>query len=356
MTILGRSIPAGLRRLPHPALVLHPSIAEALASRSSTSKPAKPIVALESTIITHGMPYDVNLSTARRVEETIRSKGAMPATIALLDGKIHVGLDDAQLQRLAECAQVKGSAIKTGRRDMSSVLASESIGGTTVSGTSLIARMADIDIFATGGIGGVHRGAGKTFDISSDLTELARTPISIVCSGAKSILDIGLTLEYLETQGVGVHSFGTKGEFPGFYTAKTGHFVTSISNEEHVAKIILQGQKYGLDNGNIFAVPIPAEYEAAGQEIQAAVEQAVQEAAEQGIDKRGKEVTPWLLARVGQLTKGTSLKSNVELVVNNASKAATTAKIMEELRWQEAKEATGGQSIVSGWSPSSVSQ
>lgn len=188
------------------------------------------------------------------------------------------------------------------------------------------------------------------FDISSDLTELSRTPLNIFCSGAKSILDIPLTLEYLETQGVSTYSFNPSGEFPAFYTAKSGSYATPVQDEESAAEIILQGERYGLQSGSVFGVPIPSACEADGAEIQKAVELAVAEAKELGVDKKGKEVTPWLLARVGELTKGTSLKSNVELVVNNAGVAARTAKAYEALRWETEQSAEVQGKLFNGFS------
>ncbi|KAK0538575.1 hypothetical protein OC842_001268 [Tilletia horrida] len=275
---------------------IHESVAAALAS-------SRPCVALESTIITHGLPPPLNLKTALTCEDAIRKEGAVPATIALLDGVAHVGLDRAQLERLAEAAtrakKDKAAVIKASRRDLAPVLAlgAGTIGGTTVSGTMVLAHHAGIPIFATGGIGGVHRGAETTMDISADLTELARTPVSVFCSGAKSILSLPQTLEYLETAGVTVASFHPQGRFPAFYAQDSGLTVTKVCDPLHAAEIIHASASLGLGNGIVFGVPIPDSHASAGEEIQKAVEQAVRESVAQGIDKRGKEVTPWLLAR-----------------------------------------------------------
>ncbi|KAE8226114.1 hypothetical protein CF319_g1255 [Tilletia indica] len=307
---------------------VHESVIAAVASR-------RPCVALESTIITHGLKYPNNLETALACEDAIREQGAVPATIALLDGVAHIGLDRGQLERIAEAAGkktsddggvVRSKPIKAGRRDLATVLAlgKGAIGGTTVSGTMALAHLAGIPIFATGGIGGVHRGAERTMDISADLTELSRTPVSVFCSGAKSILDLPLTLEYLETAGVTVASFHPRGRFPAFYSQDSGLDVTPVRDISHAAAIIHASASLGLKNGIVFGVPIPDSHAPAAEEIQRAVEQAVSESVEQGIDRRGKEVTPWLLARVGQLTDK-ALESNMALVVNNARVAAQTA-------------------------------
>ncbi|KAE8269873.1 hypothetical protein A4X09_0g2470 [Tilletia walkeri] len=307
---------------------VHESVIAAVASR-------RPCVALESTIITHGLKYPNNLETALACEDAIREQGAVPATIALLDGVAHIGLDRGQLERIAEAAGkktsddggvVRSKPIKAGRRDLATVLAlgKGAIGGTTVSGTMALAHLAGIPIFATGGIGGVHRGAERTMDISADLTELSRTPVSVFCSGAKSILDLPLTLEYLETAGVTVASFHPRGRFPAFYSQDSGLDVTPVRDISHAAAIIHASASLGLKNGIVFGVPIPDSHAPAAEEIQRAVEQAVSESVEQGIDRRGKEATPWLLARVGQLTDK-ALESNMALVVNNARVAAQTA-------------------------------
>ncbi|CAO1636763.1 unnamed protein product [Sympodiomycopsis kandeliae] len=294
------------------------------------------IVALESTIITHGMPYPTNLEAAQRVEKAVRSQGAVPATIAVIDGRIKVGLSESELRRVAESPLDKTrKAIKAGRRELAYVCGQKDIiGGTTVSGTSAVCNLAGIYHFATGGIGGVHRGAESTMDISADLVQLGKAPINIFCSGAKSILDIPRTLEFLETHSVAVYSLNPTGEFPAFFTSKSGHFVPAVSDIDTIARIMTAGKDLDSEQATIWAVPIPSEYEEKGALIQRAVEQAVQESKEQGIDKKGKESTPWLLARVNELTKGESLKSNVELVVNNATWAAKSAVKWAQLEQQ----------------------
>lgn len=313
------------RRSSPPLLDFSPEVESAIGSGNGSG--VHRVVALESTIITHGMPYPTNLEAAGRVEDAVRSQGAVPATIAVIDGRIKVGLSESELQRVAESPMDKTrKAVKAGTRELAYVVGQRNIiGGTTVSGTSAVCDMAGISTFATGGIGGVHRGGETTFDISSDLTTLGKTPINVFCSGAKSILDIPRTLEFLETHGVGVYSLNPSGEFPAFFTSKSGHFVPSVSSIETIARIIEASRQLQSRQGTIWAVPIPSQYEEKGALIQQAVEQAVRESHEQGIDARGKEATPWLLARVNELTRGESLKSNVELVVNNATTAARVA-------------------------------
>jgi pseudouridine-5'-phosphate glycosidase/pseudouridine kinase len=315
-------------RLASPLLRVHASVASALASR-------RPVVALESTIITHGLPFPANIETALAIEQAVRDQGAVPATTAFLDGIAYVGLDKSQLQRLAETGL---KATKTSRRDVSSVLAAGrgSVGATTVSGTMILAHMAGIPIFGTGGIGGVHRGGQDSMDVSADLTELSRTPVAVFCSGAKSILDIPRTLEYLETFGVSTHTFNPSGQFPAFYSANSGCKVPIAATHQHAAQLIHSNILFNMQSGMIFGVPIPSEYDAAGEKIQAVVEQAVQEAKEAGIDRRGKEVTPWLLKRVGELSQGQSIESNKALVINNVSTAAKVACLLEDLRSEEA--------------------
>lgn len=314
--------------MPSTLLRIHPSVRAALAAR-------RPVVALESTIITHGLPSPANLQTALALEQVVRDQGAVPATTALIDGKAYVGLDRGQIERLAETAT---QATKTSRRDVASVLARGrgSVGATTVSGTMILAHLAGISVFGTGGIGGVHRGGELSMDVSADLTELSRTPVAVFCSGAKSILDIPRTLEYLETMGVAVHTFNTSGQFPAFYSATSGCKVAQIASNRDAARIIHAGLAMGLQSGSVFGVPIPADFEGAGQKIQDAVEQAVAEAKEQGIDRRGKEATPWLLQRVAELTQGNSIVSNRALVMNNVKVAAQVAAQLQALREEEA--------------------
>lgn len=291
-------------------------------------------MALESTIITHGLPYPYNLEVAQELEQTVIDHGAVPATIALLDGKPLVGLDSQQLERLARCAidPARNEAVKASRRDIAHVLAKgkNTVGGTTVSGTMVLAHMAGIKIFATGGIGGVHRGGESTMDISADLTELGRTPVAVFCSGPKSILDIPRTLEVLETFGVSVTTFNSTGEFPAFYTSNSGLYVPYAGSNVQAATSILVNSQIGLQSGQVFANPIPAEFNQVGAKIQECVEQAVREAIEQGIDKRGKEVTPWLLKRLAELIPE-SKQSNRALVVNNAKKAAQVAVELDRI-------------------------
>lgn len=322
-------------------LRIHPSIKAALAAK-------KPIVALESTIITHGLPSPANLKTALEIEQTVRDQGAIPATTAFIDGKAYVGLDEKQIERLAETGK---RATKTSRRDVAGILAAgkDSIGATTVSGTMLLAHLAGIPIFGTGGIGGVHRGGENSLDVSADLTELSRTPVAVFCSGCKSILDIPRTLEYLETMGVNVHSFNSSGEFPAFYTANSGSKVSQVRDIVHAAKIIHAGRSFGMQNGFVFGVPIPQEFEQAGIQIQTAVEQAVRESVEQGIDKRGKEATPWLLQRVGELTKGDSIVSNRGLVLNNVKVASQVANELQKLSAKSEEEVR--EEAMQGFSP-----
>ncbi|KIR31262.1 indigoidine synthase A family protein [Cryptococcus deuterogattii MMRL2647] len=268
-----------------------------------------PIVALESTIITHGMPHPVNLETAQSAESIIRASSAVPATIAIIDGKIHVGLSSRQLEEIADVKSGLGKgSVKVSRRDLAPTLALKRTGGTTVAGTMYVASSVGIHVFVTGGIGGVHRGAENSMDISADLIELGRTPMAVVCAGAKSILDIPRTLEVLETQGVCVATYGGDSEFPAFYHPSSGcESPWSVPDIKSAASLVHASLSLPMPLSTLLAVPIPSEHADAGLAVQRAVEQAVRESVEQGIDKRGKEVTPWLLKRVGELTKGTAL-------------------------------------------------
>lgn len=327
MNVCGGSVPflARQRMLPSTLrFVLHDGVQAALHA-------GRAIVALESTIITHGLPRPLNYDMAVAAEDQIRRVGAEPATIAILDGRVHIGLDKAQLARVADSDP--SHTIKAGRGSLAHALSQGMgwVGGTTVSGTMALAHRAGIRIFATGGIGGVHRGAETTLDISADLTELGRTRVAVFCSGAKSILDIPRTLEYLETQGVPVFTFHPTGKFPNFYTASSGSKVPVVSNADHAAQIIAANEQLGLENGIVFGVPIPREFEANGKEIQYAVEQAVRESKELGIDRLGKQVTPWLLQRVSALAKN-SVQNNIALVLNNARHAAQCAMSLAEPR------------------------
>ncbi|TQR19330.1 pseudouridine-5'-phosphate glycosidase [Psychrobacillus vulpis] len=279
----------------------------------------KAIVALESTIISHGMPYPQNVEMARKVEQIIRDNGAVPATIAIMDGKIKIGLSEEELETLGTSKHAR----KTSRRDLAYVVASKEIGATTVATTMICAELAGIKMFVTGGIGGVHRGAETTMDISADLEELASTNVAVVCAGAKSILDIGLTLEYLETKGVPVVGYQTD-KFPAFYSA-TSPFEANFRLDEpqEVAEMLKVKWELGLNGGAIIANPIPAEFSMDEAYITTIIEKALQEAEENGI--KGKDVTPFLLGKVKELTEGKSLESNIELVYNNARVGAKIA-------------------------------
>ncbi|SHE52143.1 pseudouridine-5'-phosphate glycosidase [Clostridium fallax] len=285
----------------------------------------KAVVALESTIISHGMPYPKNVETALKVEETIKENGAVPATIAILNGRLKVGLTKEEIEYLGKSKTV----IKTSRRDIPFVVAEKKDGATTVAATMIISSLAGIKVFATGGIGGVHRGAEHTFDISADLEELANTNVAVVCAGAKSILDLGLTLEYLETKGVPVVGFKTE-ELPAFYTRKSGFKVDyKVESEKELAKVIKAKWDLGLKGGLVIGNPIPKEYEMDYNKINKAIEEALKESEEKGI--KGKETTPFLLAKVKEITEGESLESNIKLVFNNAKVASKLALELEKL-------------------------
>ncbi|KAI5454417.1 hypothetical protein NCC49_004470 [Naganishia albida] len=279
---------------------------------------SKGVVALETAIVTHGMPHPTNYECALSVEALIREQSSIPATIALIQGKIHIGLTPAELARLSDPA-VNAKSIKLSRRDLARGLYARMDAGTTVAGTMMLARHVGIDVFVTGGIGGVHRGAERSMDVSADLHELGRTAMGVVCAGAKSILDLGLTLEVLETLGVNVTTVGETDDFPAFYSPKSGFksnfFVKSAAE---AAGLLHTSLSLPTPQAQLFACPIPPQYHAQGAAIQEAVEQAVRESIEQGVDKRGKEVTPWLLKRVGELTRGKALESNIALIENNA--------------------------------------
>ncbi|SNS84202.1 pseudouridine-5'-phosphate glycosidase [Anaerovirgula multivorans] len=278
-----------------------------------------PLVALESTIISHGMPYPDNVQTAREVERIIRKAGAVPATIAILKGEIKVGLTDEELEFLGKAKDVA----KVSRRDLPYIVGEGKNGATTVASTMIIAEMAGIKVFVTGGIGGVHRGAQETFDISADLMELARTNVAVVCAGAKSILDLGLTLEVLETHGVPVIGYQTN-DFPAFYTRKSGFIVDHrVEDTETLAKILKTKWHMGLEGGVVIANPIPEAYAMEESLMNAVIERAVLETKEKEI--AGKEVTPFLLATIKEITKGKSLEANIQLVYNNAKVGAALA-------------------------------
>ncbi len=304
----------------NPYLDVSPGVAAALAE-------GKPVVALESTIISHGMPYPQNVETALAVEAIVRENGAVPATIAIIGGRLKAGLTPTEIEYFGK----KGQAIhKASRRDLAVLCARGEDGATTVATTMIIAHMAGIKIFATGGIGGVHRGAETTMDISADLEELAQTPVMVVCAGAKSILDLGLTLEYLETKGVPVIGYGTE-ELPAFYTRQSGFGVDyRLDTPQELAAAFKAQNKMGLKGGMLVTNPIPAEYSMDADVINAAIDKAIAEAQQQGI--HGKETTPFLLARVAEITGGDSLASNIRLVFNNAALAAKTACCFAEPR------------------------
>ena len=294
-------------------LDISPEVQQALAD-------GKPVVALESTIISHGMPYPKNVETAMLVEKTIRENGAVPATIAIIGGRLKAGLSPEEIEYLGKSGR---KVAKVSRRDLAAIVARGADGATTVTTTMIIAHMAGIKVFATGGIGGVHRGAETTMDISADLEELANTPVMVVCAGAKSILDLGLTLEYLETKGVPVIGYGTD-ELPAFYTRSSGFGVDyRVDTPEQLAAMFKAQQELGMKGGMLVTNPIPEQYAMDKAVIDAAIEQAVAESKEQGI--HGKETTPFLLARVVELTGGDSLESNIQLVLNNAIVASKTA-------------------------------
>ncbi|QCR33780.1 pseudouridine-5'-phosphate glycosidase [Lysinibacillus sp. SGAir0095] len=278
-----------------------------------------PIVALESTIISHGMPYPQNVRTAREVEQIIRDNGAVPATIAIIDGKIKIGLTDEELEMFGNADNVA----KTSRRDLGYLLATKKLGATTVAATMIAAELAGIELFVTGGIGGVHRGAENTMDISADLEELSQTNVAVVCAGAKSILDIGLTLEYLETKGVPVVGYETD-VLPAFYTRDSEFSVNfRLDTAQEVADMMRAKWDLGLQGGAVIANPIPVEEALEASFINGIIEKALVEAEENGI--KGKEVTPFLLGKVKELTEGKSLEANIALVKNNARVGAAIA-------------------------------
>ena len=286
----------------------------------------RPVLAMESTIISHGMPYPENVETALRVEEIARSEGAVPATIAILDGRLKVGLSPDDIDRIGR----KGLAVtKASRRDIPLLIASGEDGATTVAATMIIAALAGIRVFATGGIGGVHRGASTSFDISADLEELSRTEVAVICAGVKSILDIGLTLEYLETRGVPVIGYRTD-ELPAFYTQKSGYKLDRrVESPVEIAEIIQAQWSMGLGGGIVIAQPIQKELAMSESIITQAIEEALAEAEKRLIT--GKEITPFLLAKVSEITDGDSLKSNIALVENNVRLGARTVSAYSSL-------------------------
>ena len=301
-------------------LDLSPEVAEALAA-------GRPVVALESTIISHGMPYPQNVETALAVEDILRQRGVVPATVAVIGGRLKAGLGREEIEHLGR----KGYEVpKASRRDLPALVARGSDGATTVATTMIVAALAGIPVFATGGIGGVHRGAERSMDISADLEELAQTPVMVICAGAKSILDLGLTLEYLETRGVPVLGYGTE-ELPAFYTRSSGYAVDyRVDSPEELAAIFRTQRELGYPGGLLVTNPIPEEYSMDKAVIDAAIAAALEEANALGV--RGKQVTPFLLARVKELTGGDSLESNIRLVFNNAKVASQIAARYCELQ------------------------
>jgi pseudouridylate synthase len=294
------------------AVLVAPEVEAALASGG-------PVVALESTIITHGMPYPQNLATALAVEAVVREHGAVPATVAMLAGRALVGLDEAALKLLAS----RDGVVKASRRDLPALSAARASAGTTVAATMYLAHLAGISIFATGGIGGVHRGAEHTFDISADLDELGSTPVTVICAGAKSILDLPRTLEVLETRGVPVIGVGTD-EFPAFFSRTSGLPVDHrVDTPEALAAVLVQHRRFGLRGGILVVNPIPDADALDGRDIDAWVSQAIEDAQRAGVT--GKELTPFLLERINDLTQGRSLIANIALIRNNAALAARTA-------------------------------
>lgn len=300
-------------------LNVHPEVKKALAE-------GLPVVALESTIISHGMPYPKNIEMAKTVSKIIRENGAIPATIAIIDGVLKVGLTTEEIEFLGTSKDV----VKASRRDLPFIISKKLNGATTVATTMILANLAGVKVFATGGIGGVHRGAQETFDISADLQELANTNVAVICAGAKSILDIGLTLEYLETNGVPVVGFETE-EFPAFYTRKSGFGVDyKVESSLEVASALKAKWDLNLKGGMVIGNPIPKEFEMDYDTINNAIESALKEAEKKNI--AGKKVTPFLLDRVKTITDGKSLDANIELVYNNAKVAAQIAKDLSELK------------------------
>lgn len=296
-----------------PFVIVHPDVMAALLAN-------RPVVALESTIISHGMPYPENAQTARRCEQAVQDHGAVPATIAILDGVIHVGLTKEEIERLAK----EGLHVwKASRRDLPYLLSQKKSGSLTVAATMIACELAGIRVFATGGIGGVHRGAETTFDVSADLLELAQTDVCVVCAGMKSILDLPKTMEVLETHGVPVVGYQTS-ELPAFYTQSSGIALEQrLEDASSIAKLLSAKWVTGLHGGVIVANPIPSEFSYPKDQIDAAIETALEEAASRGIS--GKETTPFLLSKIAELTKGKSLESNIALVLNNCRLAADIA-------------------------------
>ncbi|XP_055365674.1 uncharacterized protein zgc:136858 isoform X3 [Betta splendens] len=333
---------------------VHPSVSQALAEN-------KPVVALESTIITHGMPYPHNLSTAKEVEAIVQAEGATPATVGVIEGKVHIGLSSEELDQLAQSKR----PLKVSRRDLPYVISKALTGGTTVSATMIAAHHAGIPVFVTGGIGGVHRDGEKSLDVSADLTELGRTPIAVVSAGVKSILDIGRTLEFLETQGVCVATYGPNLNFPAFFSSQSGFTSPyQVDNPEEAATLITSALSLGLQSAVLLAVPIPEEHAATGRQIEDAVRAALTEARAKGIT--GKDVTPFILQKVNELTEGKSLQANIALIHNNArvgsriacalSKQMTERRFNGKIHHQGKPLPNSGSDIFGQTNPGSVCQ
>lgn len=297
-------------------LDVNPEVASAL-------KEGKPVVALESTIIAHGMPYPKNVETALAVEKKIRDNGVVPATVGILNGRIKVGMTKEEIEYMAKADNV----LKVSRRDFPLVVANKLDGATTVAGTMIAAKMAGIKVFVTGGIGGVHRGAGESFDISADLEELKITDVNVVCAGVKSILDIPATLEYLETSGVPVITYG-QDEFPAFYSRRSGVMTEiRLDTPEEIANVLSMKDELELKGATLISVPVPEEDEIPFEEMDGVIKEALKECEEKHIT--GKRITPFLLSKVKDLTDGASLEANIKLVLNNADIGAKIAKNMK---------------------------
>uniref|UniRef100_G3MPW2 Pseudouridine-5'-phosphate glycosidase n=1 Tax=Amblyomma maculatum TaxID=34609 RepID=G3MPW2_AMBMU len=294
---------------------------------SAALQNGQPIVALETSILTHGIPYPENISTQSELEDIVRSKGAVPASIGVYDGTLHVGINKEKLESLAKTGT---KAAKISRRDLPAALCKGLSGGTTVSATMVACNRAGIQVFATGGIGGVHRGGESSLDISPDVRELGRTPVTVVSSGIKSILDITRTLEVLETEGVCVAAFGESQEFPAFFVARSGHQAPwRVADASEAASLITSRNALHLDSGVLIAVPIPKEYEADGQAMEEAVQQALREV--EASDLTGNAVTPFILQKLTERTAGASLRANIALIKNNAAVAADIASALAKL-------------------------
>ncbi|OCB88300.1 hypothetical protein A7U60_g4502 [Sanghuangporus baumii] len=310
------------------ALDIHPEVLSALSSSSR-----KPIVALETAIVTNGMPPPTNLEIALKLEQIIREQGAVPATIGIVGGRVKIGLTREELERLAD-TEGNQNLVKVSRRDIGPIISQRLDGGTTICGTLIFAHLAGIRVFATGGLGGVHRGGQDTMDVSADLHELTRCPVGVVSCGVKSILDIGRTLEYLETLGIPVVTYGNTYNFPAFFCGESDFNTSWKVNDPRAAAEILDAQaRLGLQNGTLFAAPMPEQFAAQGAEVKAAVDQAIRESEENGMSKKGKEVTPWLLARVLELTGGKSLENSGQIAVELAR--------LEEERHEESSDKLG---------------